>query len=87
MSGIVVVDELSTSSGTVSGILGSGNGCDVVVVVSAGRVGTDCGTVGTVTRGTVVDVVSSTVVEGSGKEVVVVVGCSNKEVDELLVVV
>ena len=73
MSGIVVVDELSTSSGTVSGILGSGNGCDVVVVVSAGRVGTDCGTVGTVTRGTVVDVVSSTVVEGSGKEVVVVV--------------
>ena len=72
MSGIVVVDELSTSSGTVSGILGSGNGCDVVVVVSAGRVGTDSRTVGTVTRGPVVDV-SSTVVEGSGKEVVVVV--------------
>ena len=70
MSGIVVVDELSTSSGTVSGILVCGDGCDVVVVVSAGRVGTDCGTV---TRGMVIDVVSSTVVDGSGKTVVVVV--------------
>ena len=73
MSGIVVVDELSTSGGNVSWVSGSGNGCDVGVVVSAGRVGTDSGTVGSGSTGTVVDVVSSTVVEGSGKTVVVVV--------------
>ncbi len=42
---------------------------------------------GSGSTGTVVDVVSSTVVDGSGKEVVVVVDCSGKEVDELLVVV
>ena len=72
MSGSVVVDELSTSGGNVSWVSGSGNGCDVGVVVSAGRVGTDSGTVGSGSTGTVVDVVSSTVVEGSGTEVVVV---------------
>jgi hypothetical protein len=43
------------------------------VVVSAGRVGTDSGTVGSGSGGTVVDVVSSIVVDGSGTEVVVVV--------------
>ena len=73
MSGSVVVDELSTSGGNVSWVSGSCNGCDVGVVVSAGRVGTDSGTVGSGSTGTVVDVVSSTVVEGSGKTVVVVV--------------
>ena len=69
----MVVDELSTSGGNVSWVSGSCNGCDVGVVVSAGRVGTDSGTVGSGSTGTVVDVVSSTVVEGSGKTVVVVV--------------
>ena len=43
-------------------------------------------TSGIVLSGTVVDV-SSTVVDGSGKEVVVVVGSGGKEVDEVLVVV
>ena len=68
-----MVDELSTSGGNVSWVSGSCNGCDVGVVVSAGRVGTDSGTVGSGSTGSVVDVVSSIVVEGSGKEVVVVV--------------
>jgi len=73
MSGSVVVDELSTSGGNVSWVSGSCNGCDVGVVVSAGRVGTDSGTVESGSGGTVVDVVSSIVVDGSGTEVVVVV--------------
>jgi hypothetical protein len=73
MSGSVVVDELSTSGGNVSWVSGSCNGCDVGVLVSAGRVGTDSGTAGSGSGGTVVDVVSSIVVDGSGTEVVVVV--------------
>lgn len=73
MSGSVVVDELSTSGGNVSWVSGSCNGCDVGVLVSAGRVGTDSGTVGSGSGGTVVDVVSSIVDSGSGTEVVVVV--------------
>lgn len=73
MSGSVVVDELSTSGGNVSWVSGSCNGCDVGVLVSTGRVGTDSGTVGSGSGGTVVDVVSSIVVDGSGTEVVVVV--------------
>ena len=39
ISSIVVVDELSTSSGSIFWILVSGDGCDVGGVVSSGRVG------------------------------------------------
>jgi hypothetical protein len=90
MSGSVVVDELSTSGGNVSWVSGSCNGCDVGVVVSAGRVGTDSGTVGSGSGGTVVDV-SSIVVDvvdsGSGATVVVVVSGTNTTTGSLVVVV
>ena len=82
-----MVDELSTSGGNVSWVSGSCNGCDVGVVVSAGRVGTDSGTVGSGSGGTVVDVVSSIVVDGSGTEVVVVVSGTNTTTGSLVVVV
>ncbi len=45
MSGIVVVDGLSSSGCVVCGVLVSGVGCVVGVVVSAGRVEEDTRTV------------------------------------------
>ena len=64
ISGSVVVDELSTTGGNVPWILVSGDGCDVGVLVSTGRVGAtedgtgrDTGTVGSGSTGSVVDVV------------------------------
>ena len=126
ISGSVVVDELCTTGGNVSWILVPGDGCDVGVLVSTGRIGTtedgtgrDTGTVGSGSTGTVVDVVvdsvvvvagsvvvvagsvvvvevvvegevvdvSSTVVEGSGKEVVVVVLEITSTTGSLVVVV
>ena len=90
-----MVDEISVVGVVVCGISVSGVGCDVGVLVSTGRVRVGTEEVGPVVlgrgkEGSVVDVsriVVDVVVSGSGKTVVVVVDCSGKEVDELLVVV
>ena len=95
MSSSVVVDEISVVGVVVCGISVSCVGSDVGTLVSSGRVrgGTEevrSVVLGRGKEGSVVDVsriVVDVVVSGSGKTVVVVVDCSGKEVDELLVVV
>ena len=95
MSSSVVVDEISVVGVVVCGISVSCVGSDVGTLVSTGRVRGGTEEVGPVVlgagkEGSVVDVsriVVDVVVSGSGKTVVVVVDCSGKEVDELLVVV